>query len=99
MAGGSKSEFSTKEAYDGAAFAVRERLVESFNKTMQYMKYAMLRAAVHDARLSLPAPAKPHSACLQGEGSQVRLLPLRGVPDGSVSLEHRLQPGSKGSVR
>uniref|UniRef100_A0A7S1SM83 Alpha-1,4 glucan phosphorylase n=1 Tax=Tetraselmis chuii TaxID=63592 RepID=A0A7S1SM83_9CHLO len=38
VAGGSKFTFSNKEAYDGTAFAARERLVESFNKTMKFMK-------------------------------------------------------------
>jgi hypothetical protein len=39
VAGGSKFTFSNKEAYDGTAFAARERLVESFNKTMKFMKF------------------------------------------------------------
>ena len=38
VAGGSKADFSSSEAYQGTAFAVRERLVESFNTTMKFMK-------------------------------------------------------------
>ena len=38
VAGGSKADFSSREAYQGTAFAVRERLLESFNSTNKFMK-------------------------------------------------------------
>lgn len=38
VAGGNKADFSSREAYEGTAFTVRERLVESFNTTVKFMK-------------------------------------------------------------
>lgn len=99
VVGANANSVSEREAYQGVALSVRERLIERFNKTQEHWRCAT-------------NPANNTSVCtaifchyyltrtkwetlLQAKGPQVHLLPFSRVPDGTVFAEHGSQPGTR----
>ena len=96
---------SDREAYQGVALSVRERLIERFNKTQEHWRCAADRSRLDSLhKLCNTAFRQPilceHVDLLwQAEGPQVCVLPVSRVSDGPVLAQHSLELGPGAGVR